>query len=91
VHPKFPAGGVLSQYLDRLAIGDTVDVKGPVGHFVYHGNGAFSVNGKPKHTKRISMMAGGTGITPMFQVSLPPPCRWGSHANPAGATWQRAN
>lgn len=68
VHPKFPAGGLLTQYLERLEIGQTVDVKGPVGHFVYHGNGAFSVNNKRKHTARISMLAGGSGITPMFQV-----------------------
>lgn len=31
VHPKFPEGGQMSQYLDSLKIGDTVDIRGPVG------------------------------------------------------------
>ncbi|GBF87848.1 nitrate reductase [Raphidocelis subcapitata] len=45
-HPNFPAGGKMSQHLDSLAVGDTVEVKGPVGHFVYEGRGTFSLNGK---------------------------------------------
>ena len=28
VHPKFPDGGKLTQILDRLNVGDTIDVKG---------------------------------------------------------------
>lgn len=31
VHPKFPAGGKLSQHLDGLKIGDHVEMKGPKG------------------------------------------------------------
>ncbi|KAG0570082.1 hypothetical protein KC19_6G137200 [Ceratodon purpureus] len=67
-HSKFPMGGLFSQYLDSLKIGDTIDVKGPVGHIVYEGKGHFQINNKPKFVKRISMLAGGTGITPMYQV-----------------------
>ena len=33
VHPKFPDGGKMSQYLDSLKIGDTVDMRGPKGVF----------------------------------------------------------
>jgi len=36
----------MSQHLDGLALGDTVEVKGPVGHFVYEGRGAYSLNKK---------------------------------------------
>jgi nitrate reductase (NAD(P)H) len=41
----------MSQHLDTLAIGDTIDVKGPVGHFVYEGMGNFSLNRKPGSAK----------------------------------------
>jgi len=67
-HPKFPEGGKMSQHLDSLAIGDTIDVKGPVGHFVYEGRNKFSLNRKPGSAKRISLIAGGTGITPCWQI-----------------------
>lgn len=31
VHPKFPDGGKMSQHLDSLKLGDTVDMRGPKG------------------------------------------------------------
>lgn len=67
-HSKFPMGGLFSQYLDSLKLGDTIDVKGPVGHITYLGKGHFLINNKPKFVTKIAMLAGGTGITPMFQV-----------------------
>eukprot|EP01025_Chloroclados_australasicus_P043903 TRINITY_DN4713_c0_g2_i1.p2 TRINITY_DN4713_c0_g2~~TRINITY_DN4713_c0_g2_i1.p2 ORF type:complete len:856 (+),score=123.10 TRINITY_DN4713_c0_g2_i1:117-2684(+) len=66
--PKFPRGGLMSQYLDLMKIGDTIDVKGPLGEFVYLGKGEYSHKHEKKHTRYISMIAGGTGITPMYQV-----------------------
>jgi len=39
VHPKFPAGGKMSQHLDSLDIGDFIDVRGPNGLLVYNGRG----------------------------------------------------
>ncbi|XP_024387212.1 nitrate reductase [NADH] [Physcomitrium patens] len=68
VHPKFPMGGMFSQHLDTLRVGDTIEAKGPVGHIVYEGKGQFLINGKPKFVRRVAMLAGGTGITPMYQV-----------------------
>lgn len=50
--------GAMSQYIDKLKIGDHLDVRGPKGLFVY----------KPNMLKSIGMVAGGTGITPMLQV-----------------------
>jgi len=67
-HSKFPEGGKMSQYFEQMQIGDAIDVKGPVGHFVYEGCGAYSNNRKPGNARKISMIAGGTGITPMYQV-----------------------
>jgi cytochrome-b5 reductase len=73
VHPKFPEGGKLSQYLDTLKIGDTIDMKGPKGHLTWLGKGNFTVKiiKKPLQTRKtthIGMIAGGTGITPMLQI-----------------------
>ncbi|OAY85245.1 Nitrate reductase (NADH) [Ananas comosus] len=67
-HPKFPDGGVMSQYLESLPIGSAIDIKGPLGHIEYSGRGNFMVNGKPRFARRLAMIAGGTGITPVYQV-----------------------
>ncbi|WVZ20681.1 hypothetical protein V8G54_008003 [Vigna mungo] len=68
VHPKFPNGGKMSQHLDSLPIGSVLDVKGPLGHIEYTGRGNFLVEGKRRYAKRLAMLAGGTGITPIYQV-----------------------
>lgn len=73
VHPKFPDGGKMSQHLDSLKIGNTIDMKGPKGHLTYLGSGKFTVKQmrKPleeRNAKHFGMIAGGTGITPMLQV-----------------------
>ncbi len=33
LHPRFPEGGKMSQYLDRLRIGDSIEMKGPKVRF----------------------------------------------------------
>jgi len=74
VHPKFPDGGKMSQYLNDMKIGDTIDVRGPSGLLVYNGDGEFAIRkdkkSEPKMSsyKKVSMIAGGTGITPMLQL-----------------------
>jgi len=74
VHPKFPEGGKMSQYLDAMNPGDKIEVRGPNGRLKYKGNGVFeiSVDKKTppivKKVKRVGMIAGGTGITPMYQL-----------------------
>ncbi|CAO2834706.1 unnamed protein product [Amaranthus hypochondriacus] len=68
VHPRFPNGGMMSQYLDSLELGSLIEVKGPLGHIEYLGKGNFTVHGKPKFATKLAMIAGGTGITPIYQV-----------------------
>lgn len=58
----------MSQYLDNMKVGDAIDVKGPLGHFIYTGRGEYRHSGHPGKTSHMSMVAGGTGITPMWQV-----------------------
>lgn len=73
-HPSFPEGGKMSQHLDNMAIGDTIDFRGPSGLLVYNGEGKFSIRAdkksepKVKTFQHIAMIAGGTGITPMLQL-----------------------
>ncbi|KAF3324119.1 nitrate reductase [Carex littledalei] len=68
-HPKFPNGGLMSQYLNSLPINSSIEIKGPLGHIEYTGRGNFLINGKPRFAKRLAMIAGGTGITPVYQIA----------------------
>ena len=64
----FPSGGKMTMALEELAVGDTIQVKGPTGHFEYHGNGEYTKSGKRGSVKRFWMVSGGSGITPIYQV-----------------------
>ncbi|KAJ3124881.1 hypothetical protein HK098_000819 [Nowakowskiella sp. JEL0407] len=80
--PEIAQGGKMSVLLERLKVGDSVDMKGPLGHIVYLGNGRFSISkqhiaipGCKKlssritvRAERVSFLAAGTGITPCWQV-----------------------
>lgn len=73
VHPKFPDGGKMSQHMESLKVGDSMLMKGPKGHLDYKGNGSFTIAHKRNNIisykkKKIGMVAGGTGITPMLQI-----------------------
>ncbi|XP_030632383.1 NADH-cytochrome b5 reductase 1 [Chanos chanos] len=74
VHPKFPEGGKMSQYLDSLRVGDVVEFRGPGGLLEYKGNGLFAVQpdkkspAEMKTARTLGLIAGGTGITPMLQL-----------------------
>jgi len=54
----YDQGGVMSKYIHQLKIGDKLEVKGPIPKIPYTAN----------MKKDIGMIAGGTGITPMYQV-----------------------
>jgi len=75
VHPKFPDGGKMSQHLENMEVGDHIDFRGPSGNIVYKAPGHFAVTvdkkAPPKDVKgvkKVAMIAGGTGITPMLQL-----------------------
>jgi nitrate reductase (NAD(P)H) len=67
-HPRFPDGGWLSQYMDAMKVGDSLDFRGPTGAIIYEGKGVFSIRGEKKTFKNIGCLAGGTGVTPCFQL-----------------------
>jgi NAD(P)H-flavin reductase len=55
---SYPTGNI-SRHLSEMKIGDTIKVKGPKGAMAY----------QPNMVSRFAMIAGGTGITPMYQIS----------------------
>ncbi|KAI6186959.1 Cytochrome-b5 reductase [Aphelenchoides besseyi] len=73
-HPNYPKGGVFSQYLEGLDIGDTVEFSGPVTRIVYIEFGDFKIRklGQTttsfKHFNSLGILVGGTGITPSLQI-----------------------
>ncbi|XP_015789084.1 NADH-cytochrome b5 reductase 2 [Tetranychus urticae] len=73
-NPKFPNGGKMTQYLDSMKIGDKIDIRGPEGRLIYTSNGDFLIKKKKTdppvkhHYKKLGMIAGGTGLTPLLAV-----------------------
>lgn len=67
VHPKFPNGGQMTQHLESLKIGDTIDVRGPSGRLQYIAPGTFSIKKLRKDpptivkAKKVNLIAGGVG------------------------------
>ena len=43
VHPKFPAGGAMTQYLEAMKVGDKMLMQGPNGKLQYKGWGYFDI------------------------------------------------
>jgi len=65
---QFPDGGKMSQWFGKMQVGDEMEFQGPLGHITYLGKGKFQNGKKEMPVKKIGMMAGGSGITPMLQV-----------------------
>lgn len=72
LHPEYPEGALFTQFIDSLKIGDSIEIAGPTGRIEYYGDGVFKIKQNETETikkaKNIGMIAGGTGITPCFQV-----------------------
>jgi len=64
----YPPGGLVSNYLDCMKEGEEIDVRGPVGEIHYKSHGDFQIDGQDYHFDKINLVAGGTGITPHWQL-----------------------
>ena len=79
--------GKMGQYLEKFSLGSTVDVSGPSGNLIYKNKGLFDIRPRKqdpfvrRKIRRLGLIAGGSGITPMYQIlneilkeqsSLPP-------------------
>ena len=58
----------MSKAISALPLGHGVDFKGPIGKFIYHGQGRCTVNSVKRKVKKFVMICAGSGITPIFQV-----------------------
>ena len=65
----------MSQFLNDMKIGESINVRGPFGKLKYLGDGNFEklIKYKPKTTIKLKFdhlicLAGGSGITPFYQV-----------------------
>lgn len=61
-------GGSMSNIIDCLRIGQEIEVKGPAGEIRYRGNGEFIIDNTPHRFDNITLILGGSGVTPGFQV-----------------------
>jgi len=64
----------MSQHLDNMKLGDSINVRGPSGLLIYKGRGKFAIKPDKKKPevistcKRVGFISGGTGITPCLQL-----------------------
>ncbi|OOF90685.1 hypothetical protein ASPCADRAFT_10415 [Aspergillus carbonarius ITEM 5010] len=61
-------GGAMSNVLDCLPLGEDVDIRGPTGDIVYEGYGNFTIAGEKRNFCRVSLVIGGSGITPAYAL-----------------------
>jgi nitrate reductase (NAD(P)H) len=61
-------GGTMSNILDCLREGEEIELKGPTGEIRYQGNGRFVIDDKEYTFDNLSLILGGSGITPGYQV-----------------------
>jgi len=65
---EFPEGGCMTLGFSELVLGDVVELKGPIGHFIWKGKGMITLHDEEKHVTEIGLVCGGSGITPILQV-----------------------
>lgn len=58
----------MSLGFSQLSVGDSLELKGPLGHFIWKGEGRISVDGTERSILEVGMVCGGSGITPILQV-----------------------
>ncbi len=54
----------MSQYLEALNFGNTINMRSPVGEFDIFGMGKFLQEHEKCHATHFNMITGGTGIKP---------------------------
>jgi len=58
----------MTQYLEKLNVGDKLQMIGPGGKLNYFGYGEFKIKEENVSRKNLGFIAGGTGIAPCFHV-----------------------
>lgn len=68
----YPDGGRVTQWVDRFKENDFLEISGPVGKCEYMGLGNFHFRRLEKKVKvkKLTLVGGGTGFTPIYQLLL---------------------
>lgn len=61
-------GGAFSNLLYYMPLGQRLDICGPTGGIEYLGHGRFNIEGKQRNFDKISLILGGSGVTPGYQL-----------------------
>ncbi|KAL0943404.1 nitrate reductase [Colletotrichum truncatum] len=61
-------GGAMSNILHCMPIGGEVEIRGPTGEITYEGNGKFIIDGEERVYKHVSLVLGGSGVTPGYSL-----------------------
>ncbi|KEQ57611.1 uncharacterized protein M437DRAFT_79565 [Aureobasidium melanogenum CBS 110374] len=61
-------GGALSNILDCMKEGEEVEIRGPTGDIKYLGDGKFEIFDEEQQFENITLILGGSGITPGYQL-----------------------
>jgi nitrate reductase (NAD(P)H) len=61
-------GDTMSNILDCLRQGEEIEVKGPSGELQYQGGGRFVIDGREHRFTNVSLILGGSGVTPGYQI-----------------------
>lgn len=61
-------GGAMSNILDCMPLGEEVEIRGPTGEIAYKGNGKFVIEDKEHTFKNITLILGGSGLTPGYAL-----------------------
>ena len=58
----------MSNILDCIPIGEEIEIRGPTGEIVYSGFGKFTIEDKEHTFDRVSLVLGGSGLTPGYSL-----------------------
>ena len=60
--------GNITRVLQDMKVGDSLEFKGPAGVIEYKGQGLFRIGKELRGVRKVLLVGGGTGITPLYQV-----------------------
>lgn len=66
---KFPDGGKMTTGFNQLVVGDSLELKGPLGSFVWQGQGTAMIKNVKRTFKEIGMICAGSGETQPSQLN----------------------
>ena len=59
----------MSLAFSRLVVDEEVELKGPIGEFVWKGENLVCIHGQERKVREIGLVCGGSGVTPILQVA----------------------